>query len=183
MQYGYVVTTMKRCYGPRFSVLCLGRTELGRTAFSSNHKITKLHPLAASCCDGNHSFVFGNMSCLHSDLWLRLWLTCWVKTLLFESGKCPQSNLSFVTQFGQRHQYEKKKRNLVCDCEVLRYLFGNCSVFHGFFFPHIYPRIYQLSLLFITLFTVQRKAFSESQLDGYSLQQWCHMTRIKNRTQ
>lgn len=32
MQYGYVVTTMKRCCGLRFSALCLGGTELGRTA-------------------------------------------------------------------------------------------------------------------------------------------------------
>lgn len=47
MQYGYVVTTMKRCCGLGFSALCLGGTELGRTA-SPIIKLRELHPVAAS---------------------------------------------------------------------------------------------------------------------------------------
>lgn len=43
-----------------------------------------------------------------------------------------------------------------------------CSIISEFLFTYVYPRIYQLTLIFITLFGVQQTAFSQSQLNGYS---------------
>lgn len=43
-----------------------------------------------------------------------------------------------------------------------------CSIISGFIFTYVYPRIYQLTPIFITLFGVQQTAFSQSQLNGYS---------------
>lgn len=43
-----------------------------------------------------------------------------------------------------------------------------CSIINEFLFTYVYPRIYQLTLIFITLFGVQQTAFSQSQLNGYS---------------
>lgn len=46
-----------------------------------------------------------------------------------------------------------------------------CYIISGFIFTYVYPRIYQLTFIFIILLGVQQTAFSRSKLHGYSLQE------------